>query len=92
MLILVAFARVHRIGQQQETYITRFLIEGTVDEQLLAMQEKKKEIISTAMDDRSIMAQLNLEELLRLFGPVGYNGEKPFIIVDDDEKCAPTLN
>ncbi len=85
MLIIEAFARVHRIGQKEETYITRFVVEDTVDEQLLAIQEVKKEIISNAMDDRSVMANLTLPELLKLFGPVAYDeNSKPFIMVDDE--------
>lgn len=49
------------------------------------MQEEKRAVISHAMDDRSIMAQLTLPELLRLFGPVAYDeNSKPFIMVDDD--------
>ena len=84
-LTVAAFARVFRIGQQQETYITRCIVENTVDEQLLEMQERKKEVISNAMDDRSIMANLTLPELLRLFGPVAYDANsKPFIMVDDE--------
>lgn len=51
------------------------------------MQEEKREVISHAMDDRSIMAQLTLPELLRLFGPIAYDGNhKPFIMVDDDDE------
>ena len=85
MLIVEAFARVHRIGQKQETYITRCVVEDTVDERLIEMQEAKREIISTAMDDRSVMANLTLPELLKLFGPVAYDeNSKPFILVDDD--------
>lgn len=79
-----AFARVHRIGQTQETYITRFTIENTIDVRLLEMQEEKKELIGAAMDDRSILSQLTLPELLRLFGEVAYDeNSKPFILVDD---------
>lgn len=75
----------HRIGQKEETYITRCVVEDTVDERLLEMQEKKKEIISIAMDDRSVMANLTLPELLKLFGPVAYDeNSKPFILVDDE--------
>lgn len=85
MLTVQAFARVHRIGQKEETYITRFVVEDTVDQRLMKMQEDKKEIISTAMDDRSILANLTLPELLKLFGPVAYDeNSKPFILVDDE--------
>ena len=85
MLTVQAFARVHRIGQKEETYITRCVVEDTVDERLLEMQEEKMEIISNAMDDRSVMAKLTLPELMKLFGPVAYNqNSRPFILVDDD--------
>ena len=50
------------------------------------MQEEKKEVISAAMDDRSVMANLTLPELLKLFGPVAYDeNSKPFILVDELE-------
>jgi len=79
---------VFRVGQNQETYITRCVVEDTVDERLVEMQEEKSKVISTAMDDRSIMAQLTLPELLKLFGPVAYDeNSKPFILVEDvDDK------
>lgn len=85
MLTSKAFARVHRIGQDKETFITRYVVQNTVDEQLLKMQEEKREIISSAMDDRSVLANLTLPELLKLFGPVAYDeNSKPFILLDDD--------
>ncbi len=85
VLTAEAFARVHRIGQKEETYITRCVVADTVDERLLAMQEEKREIISNAMDDRSVMANLTLPELLKLFGPIAYDeNSKPFILVDDE--------
>ena len=61
------------------------MVEGTVDERLIEMQEEKREIINGAMDDRSILARLSVAELMRLFGPVKYNEHShPFIMVDDD--------
>lgn len=86
MLSLKAFARVFRIGQEQKTYITRYVVEDTVDERLIEMQEEKSEVISGALDDRSVLARLTLPELLRLFGSVAYDeNSKPFILVDDDD-------
>ena len=85
-----AFARVHRIGQKEETYITRYVMKDTVDERLVAMQEEKHEVISAAMDDRTILAHLTLPELLKLFGPVAYDeNSKPFILVDDENGLLP---
>ena len=79
----------HRIGQKHETHITRFVVENTIDERLVKMQEEKKEVISTAMDDRSVLANLTLPELMKLFGPVAYKDSKPFILVDDPFENRP---
>lgn len=79
-----AFCRVHRLGQKNETYITRFMVRDTVDEKLLEMQKEKKEVIGAAMDDRTVMPELSLTELMKLFGDVAYDeNSKPFILVDD---------
>lgn len=79
------------MGQKEETYNTRRIVEDTVDERHMEMQEEKREVISNAMDDRSIMANLTLPKLLKLFGPVAYDeNSKPFILVDDELTNRPT--
>ena len=87
-----AFCRVFRIGQDQETFITRFIVKNTVDEKLQDMQEYKRERIEAAIgDDGSRQAKLSMAELLRLFGPVRGEDGKEFILVDDeDEYAAPS--
>ncbi|KAL9127399.1 MAG: hypothetical protein Q9217_003717 [Psora testacea] len=83
-----AFCRVHRIGQTKETYITRFKVENTVDDRLIKMQEEKRVIIDNTIDNRELLSQLTLPELMRLFGPVSYDEEsKPFIMVDDEAEA-----
>ena len=87
-----AFCRVFRIGQEKETFITRFVIRNTVDEKLQALQEDKKERIDAAIgDDGKREAKLSLQELLRLFGPVQDDEGKEFILVDDDDEYADTM-
>ena len=79
-----AFGRVFRIGQEKETFITRFVIKNTVDEKLQALQQKKKDTIDAAIgDDGQRLAKLSLQELLRLFGPVEDDDAKEFLFVDD---------
>lgn len=86
VLIAKAFCRVFRIGQTEETFITRFMVEDTVDAKLIKMQEEKREIISAAMDDRDVLSKLSMEQLMRLFGEVAYDSNsRPFILVDDEE-------
>lgn len=45
-----AFHRVHRIGQKKETYLVRIVARGSVDEQILKIQEAKDLNISKMMD------------------------------------------
>ncbi|MCJ1383851.1 hypothetical protein MMC17_006965 [Xylographa soralifera] len=83
-----AFCRVFRIGQTEETHITRFVVKNTVDEKLQNMQIDKQAKIDSAMgDDGTRLAKLSLSELLRLFGPVQEDEtHKEFIIVDDEHE------
>ena len=46
-----AFCRVFRIGQLEETFMSRLCVKNTVDERLIQMQEKKQEEIDLVMDD-----------------------------------------
>lgn len=45
-----AFGRVFRIGQKFETAITRFVVENTVDQRIIEMQERKRQQIGRVMD------------------------------------------
>ena len=82
-----AFCRVFRIGQDSETFITRFVVEKSADGKLMDMQLRKDALISQAMDDRSVMSKLSASDVLRLFGQVKLDkNQRPFIHLDDDEK------
>lgn len=37
-----AIDRVHRMGQTEEVEVTRYVIEGTIEEKMLRVQERKK--------------------------------------------------
>lgn len=45
-----AFGRVYRFGQKQETAMTRFVVEDTVDHGMIILQHRKREIIDLALD------------------------------------------
>ena len=82
-----AFCRVFRIGQESETFITRFVVNKSADGKLVDMQLKKNALIGQAMDDKSVMSKLTINEILRLFGEVKFDKDRrPFIHLDDDEK------
>ena len=41
-----AVARVHRVGQERETVITRLIVQGTIEEKVLAKLEAKQRILA----------------------------------------------
>jgi SNF2 family DNA or RNA helicase len=46
-----AFCRVFRIGQREETFMSRLCVRNTVDERLIKMQERKQTEIASVMED-----------------------------------------
>ena len=82
-----AFCRVFRIGQKEETFITRFVVNDTVDDRLEQMQKYKEKIVGAAIDDRSVLSKLSVQEVMRLFGEVHIDKRtnRPLIALDEDE-------
>ena len=46
-----AFCRVFRIGQDQETYMSRLCAKATVDEKIMKIQERKEKEIKRVMEE-----------------------------------------
>ena len=82
------------MGQEDETFVTRFIVNDTVDDRLEQMQKHKEVIVGGAIDDRSVTSKLSLHEVMRLFGEVQFDKrtKKPFIALDDDEKLDAILD
>eukprot|EP01130_Rhizamoeba_saxonica_P018421 TRINITY_DN9210_c0_g1_i1.p1 TRINITY_DN9210_c0_g1~~TRINITY_DN9210_c0_g1_i1.p1 ORF type:complete len:829 (-),score=168.41 TRINITY_DN9210_c0_g1_i1:45-2531(-) len=63
-----AIDRVHRIGQTRPVIVTRFIIKETVEERILALQERKRQLASNALALKaSELKEIRLEELKLLF-------------------------
>lgn len=58
--------RAHRIGQDRPVFVHRLVAEGTVEERILALQEKKRAIAEAAIGDATAAASLSREDLLEL--------------------------
>ena len=52
-----AFCRVFRIGQKEETYMSRLCVRNTVDERLVEMQNQKQKEIDEVMEDKGKRTQ-----------------------------------
>lgn len=64
-----AIDRAHRIGQAKEVFVHRLLIGNTVEDRIVELQEKKRELIGGALDERGVMnvSRLDVRELAYLF-------------------------
>lgn len=64
-----AIDRAHRIGQPNEVFVHRLLIQDTVEDRIIDLQEKKRELIGGALDEGGSLnvSRLDVRELAYLF-------------------------
>jgi SNF2 family DNA or RNA helicase len=58
--------RAHRIGQDKPVFVWKLVSEGTVEERVLALQERKKAVAASVLADAAGIDDLGEEELLQL--------------------------
>jgi SNF2 family DNA or RNA helicase len=59
--------RAHRIGQDKPVFIYRLVAQGTVEERILKLQDKKRALFEAALDGGAGAASLTKDDLLALF-------------------------
>ncbi|KAI9283424.1 SNF2 family N-terminal domain-containing protein [Sporodiniella umbellata] len=64
-----AIDRVHRIGQKLPVYVTRLMINHSVEEKIIELQEKKAQLSKGALGDGSMVknTKLSINEIRSLF-------------------------
>ncbi|KAI1453390.1 SNF2 family N-terminal domain-containing protein [Annulohypoxylon moriforme] len=65
-----AIDRAHRIGQKNEVTVHRILIEGTVEDRIRELQDKKRNLVHAALSEEGAqgVGRLSIAELKGLFG------------------------
>ena len=58
--------RAHRIGQERPVFVYRLVSQGTVEEKILQLQEKKRAVFEAALGDTGAAAAITREDLLAL--------------------------
>jgi SNF2 family DNA or RNA helicase len=65
-----AVDRAYRIGQQREVEVHRILIEGTVEDRIIELQQQKRKLVDSALDEgaNKSLGRLDVRQLAFLFG------------------------
>ncbi|ESK90272.1 snf2 superfamily protein [Moniliophthora roreri MCA 2997] len=65
-----AFDRVHRLGQTRAVNIQRFVIENTVEDRILALQDRKQQLADGSLGEGNSkkVGKLTVKQLANLFG------------------------
>jgi SNF2 family DNA or RNA helicase len=62
--------RAHRIGQKKPVFVHTLFVAGSVEERLLALQDRKRRLARAVLDGASDAA-MSLEDVDYLFAPLG---------------------
>ena len=64
-----AVDRAHRIGQQKPVKVHRILVENTVEDRIIELQNRKRRLVEAALDEKASqgLGRLGRQELIYLF-------------------------
>ncbi|MDL2224308.1 hypothetical protein LJB92_03230 [Bacteroidales bacterium OttesenSCG-928-M06] len=62
-----ALSRAHRIGQEKNVMVYRFISGNTIEEKIIRLQESKSKLSETFIDSQSSLKDLSSKELKELF-------------------------
>jgi SNF2 family DNA or RNA helicase len=62
--------RAHRIGQKRTVYVVKMIAEGSVEERVLALQQKKQLVIDATVgaSDEALVANMSFDDLRAVAG------------------------
>lgn len=62
-----AISRAHRIGQDKKVMVYRFISEGSIEEKIINMQERKSDLANKFVNSNNPFQAISQEELMSLF-------------------------
>lgn len=63
-----AIDRVHRLNQTVDVKIYRMIIKGTVEERIVDLQDRKRELANMTIEGKSAAGKLTMRDMMALFG------------------------
>ncbi|WPH00748.1 Hypothetical protein R9X50_00357800 [Acrodontium crateriforme] len=71
-----AIDRVHRLNQTVDVKVFRLTIRNTVEERILALQERKRELAKAAIEGGKAVGKLSMKDIMSLFQRDAEHGEQ----------------
>ena len=65
---LQALSRAHRIGQDKNVFIYKYITSGTLEEKIVKLQEKKSRLAEAFVATANPLRDINLKEILEIIG------------------------
>jgi SNF2 family DNA or RNA helicase len=72
--------RAHRIGQERPVTVIRLVARGTIEEEVLALHEEKRQLAASILDGADVAGHMGTDDLLALIRRSGSSAQE-----DDDD-------
>ncbi|HBH84586.1 MAG: hypothetical protein A2X05_05780 [Bacteroidetes bacterium GWE2_41_25] len=63
-----AMSRAHRIGQDKNVFIYRYITTNSIEEKIVRLQEKKSRIADTFISSNNPLKDINIQDILNIIG------------------------
>lgn len=82
-----AIDRVHRLNQTVDVHVYKLTVGNTVEERIIELQEKKRELAKAAIEGGKAVAKLTMKDIMSLFGhnPGAVGGRESIGSTDDNK-------
>jgi superfamily II DNA or RNA helicase len=69
--------RAHRIGQEKQVFVYKLVVAGSIEEKILALQEKKAELAASVLtEDSAALSKFGESDIRALLAPLPNSSEK----------------